>query len=67
MEARRHPVCSRCQRPILSVEQLATWLEALVRAGSRLYCSPECTRGSEALELTGEVAAEADGGPGASA
>jgi len=49
-------MCSRCERPLLCGEDLARWLEAVMRAGARVYCSLACSAASETLERTGDVA-----------
>ena len=55
MQSSRRTVCSRCERPLACSEDLALWLEALSRAGARVYCSLACSAASETLELTGDV------------
>jgi len=47
--------CSCCGRPLVCSEELARWLDAVVRAGARVYCSLACSAATEALESTGDV------------
>lgn len=56
MNPGRLNVCSRCARPLLCTEDLRRWLEAVARAGARVYCSLACSAASETLERTGDVA-----------
>ncbi|HZW88901.1 MAG TPA: hypothetical protein VFF12_07470 [Myxococcaceae bacterium] len=55
MQTTRLTVCSCCERPLLCSEDLARWLEAVVRAGARVYCSLACSAATEAIEVTGDV------------
>ena len=48
--------CSRCERPLVCGEDLASWLESVMRDGARVYCSLACSAASETLERTGDVA-----------
>ena len=59
MQPGRFTICCRCARPLVCTEELRRWLEAVARAGARIYCSLECSTASEALELTGDVVLEA--------
>ena len=56
MDPNRPTVCCRCSRPLDCAEDLARWLEAVTRAGARVYCSLACSAVSETLECTGDVA-----------
>jgi len=56
MDPNRPTVCCRCSRPLVCAEDLARWLEAVTRAGARVYCSLACSAVSETLERTGDVA-----------
>ena len=56
MDPNRLTVCCRCSRPLVCTEDLARWLEAVTRAGARVYCSLACSAVSETLERTGDVA-----------
>jgi len=40
---------------VVCSEELARWLDAVVRAGARVYCSLACSAATEALESTGDV------------
>jgi len=51
----RRTLCSRCARTLVCSEELARWLEAVSRAGARVYCSLACSAASETLEVTGDV------------
>jgi len=55
MKATRLTVCSCCGRPLVCTEDLARWLEAVVRAGARVYCSLACSAANETLEETGDI------------
>ena len=55
MQTTRLTVCSCCGRPLVCSEDLARWLEAVVRAGARVYCSLACSAASETLEETGDI------------
>ena len=41
-------MCSRCGRPLVCAEDLARWLESVMRDGARVYCSLACSAVSEA-------------------
>jgi hypothetical protein len=56
MHPSRKMKCSRCARTLVCTEDLGRWLEAVRRAGARVYCSLACSAASETLELTGDVA-----------
>ena len=58
MQSSRVMNCSRCARMLVSAEDLGRWLEAVRRAGARVYCSLACSAASETLERTGDVALE---------
>ena len=58
MHSSRFAVCSRCARPLICTEDLRRWLQAVARAGARVYCSLACSGASETLELTGDIALE---------
>ena len=47
--------CSRCGRPLICAEDVARWLESVMHAGARIYCSLACSAASETLERTGDV------------
>ncbi|HEY1908377.1 MAG TPA: hypothetical protein VGG91_20170 [Myxococcaceae bacterium] len=49
-------MCCRCGRPLVCTEDLARWLESVMRDGARVYCSLACSAASETLERTGDVA-----------
>ena len=56
MQPSRLTMCSRCARLLVCTEDLGRWLEAVVRAGARVYCSLECSAAAESLQLTGDIA-----------
>ena len=58
MQSSRVMKCSRCSRTLVCAEDLGRWLEAVRRAGARVYCSLACSAASETLERTGDVAFE---------
>jgi hypothetical protein len=58
MQSSRVLKCSRCARVLVCAEDLGRWLEAVRRAGARVYCSLACSAASETLERTGDVALE---------
>ena len=58
MPTTRLTVCSCCGRPLACSEDLARWLEAVVRAGARVYCSLACSAATETIELTGDIVVE---------
>jgi hypothetical protein len=58
MQTTRLTVCSCCGRPLVCAEDLARWLESVVRAGARIYCSLACSAANETIELTGDVVVE---------
>jgi hypothetical protein len=58
MQTTRLTVCSCCGRPLVCAEDLARWLEAVVRDGARVYCSLACSAATETLEETGDVVVE---------
>jgi hypothetical protein len=58
MQSSRVMKCSRCARTLVCAEDLGRWLEAVRRAGARVYCSLACSAASETLERTGDVALE---------
>jgi len=58
MQTTRLTVCSCCGRPLVCAEDLARWLESVVRAGARVYCSLACSAATETMELTGDVVVE---------
>ena len=58
MQTTRLTVCSCCGRSLVCSEDLARWLEAVVRAGARVYCSLACSAATETIELTGDVVVE---------
>jgi hypothetical protein len=53
--------CSRCGRTLICAEDLARWLESVMQAGARVYCSLACSAASETLERTGDVALLGEG------
>jgi len=55
MQTTRLTVCSCCGRPLVCTEDLARWLEGVVRAGARVYCSLACSAANETLEETGDI------------
>jgi hypothetical protein len=58
MQTTRLTTCSCCGRALVCTEDLARWLEAVVRAGARVYCSLACSAATETIELTGDVVVE---------
>ena len=50
--------CSCCGRPLVCSEELARWLDSVMRAGARVYCSLVCSAATEDLELTGDAVVE---------
>jgi len=55
MQTTRLTVCSCCGRPLVCTADLARWLEGVVRAGARVYCSLACSAANETLEETGDI------------